>query len=406
MAKKILILCDAFTPPAYLPRIVNLCKNLNRSEWEPYIFTEKMVDINYTSDICPIYQMPYYKSKNKQYWAYKWLLNFIFQKKDSNLEKFIKSYINISDFQLIMCSSFNVFPQTAASKLAKEYNLPLIIDLRDITEQWNKTNYSQFSSNSKNFNQLLQNYIDRINIRRRNKALRQANAISTVSPWHSTFLTAINNNTHLIYNGYDADQFYPQQIVSTTFDITYTGRIYDLEFRNPNLLFEAIKQLDSEGVITADKIQIKWYIDEPSQNKLSSLIKNYNIQSYNQIHNFVSSNQIPTILNQSSVNLILTAKDSGHGPHGIMTTKFFEALGVEKPILCVRSDEGYLAKTIHETKAGLAAVNVEEVKEFILNYYKQWKQNGYTRVNIEHKEQFSRQNQALQFEEIFNNIIK
>ena len=88
-----------------------------------------------------------------------------------------------------------------------------------------------------------------------------------------------------------------------------------------------------------------------------------------------------------------------------MTTKFFEAIGVEKPILCVRSDEECLAQTIKETNAGLAATTVEEVKRFILHHYQQWQQNGYTHINITNKEQFSRQRQAQQFEEIFKQTI-
>ena len=87
-----------------------------------------------------------------------------------------------------------------------------------------------------------------------------------------------------------------------------------------------------------------------------------------------------------------------------MTTKFFEALGVEKPILCVRSDEECLAQVIQETKSGLAATNVEEVKNFILHYYNQWQKQGYTHIEIKGKEQFTRQNQALQFEKIFKQI--
>ena len=87
-----------------------------------------------------------------------------------------------------------------------------------------------------------------------------------------------------------------------------------------------------------------------------------------------------------------------------MTTKFFEALGVEKPILCVRSDEECLAQVIQETESGLAATNVEEVKNFILYYYNQWQKQGYTHIKIKGKEQFTRQNQAKQFEKIFNQI--
>ena len=88
-----------------------------------------------------------------------------------------------------------------------------------------------------------------------------------------------------------------------------------------------------------------------------------------------------------------------------MTTKFFEALGVEKPVLCVRSDESCLAQVINETECGLAATSVEEVKDFILYHYNQWQQNGYTRINVKNKELFTRQNQALLFEEIFNQTL-
>ncbi|MBQ5925699.1 MAG: hypothetical protein IIX03_03200, partial [Paludibacteraceae bacterium] len=79
---------------------------------------------------------------------------------------------------------------------------------------------------------------------------------------------------------------------------------------------------------------------------------------------------------------------------------------VEKPILCVRSDEECLAQTIKETKCGLAATNTKEVKEFILHYYNQWQKQGYTHVDVKNKEQFSRQNQALLFEKIFNQVLE
>lgn len=407
MAKKILILTDPFDPPLYVPRINNLCKNLNKSKWEPHIFTEKVIDVNYTTNLYPLHQMPYYKSKNKLYWTYKWALHFLFQNKDIQLQKFIEANTNINNYDLIFCSSFNLFPLTTARRLASKYNKPLIIDLRDITEQWGKQVYfshtiSKFSA----LNNYIYKHVENINIKRRNKAILMADAITTISPWHLNFLKKINNNTHLIYNGYDNNIFTPQQINADTFDITYTGRIIDLQFRNPNLLLEAIHQLDIEKKISPDKVKLKWYIGNTQKNELHTLIQQYNIQPYNHFFEFIPNNEIPTLLNKSSINLILTTKSSDNGPHGIMTTKFFEALGVEKPILCVRSDEECLAQVIKETESGLAATCVDEVKKFILHYYDQWQKQGYTHVNIKNKEQFSRQKQALQFENIFNKVTK
>jgi hypothetical protein len=90
-----------------------------------------------------------------------------------------------------------------------------------------------------------------------------------------------------------------------------------------------------------------------------------------------------------------------------MTTKFYEYLGVEKPVLCVMSDEGELEKVIRETNAGIAAQNLQEIKDFIVEQYNLWKQQGYTQmpVNQKIKKQFSRTEQAKQFVEIFDKLI-
>ena len=95
--------------------------------------------------------------------------------------------------------------------------------------------------------------------------------------------------------------------------------------------------------------------------------------------------------------VVLTSKDT----HGMMTTKFFEALGCEKPVLCCPSDEGCLAQAIHDTNAGLASSDINEIKAFILDQYHEWQVKGYTHQTVINKEQFSRQHQAEQFEELF-----
>ena len=104
--------------------------------------------------------------------------------------------------------------------------------------------------------------------------------------------------------------------------------------------------------------------------------------------------------------MLLTNRAQGTGPKGVMTTKFFESLAVEKPILCVRSDESYLAEAIGETKAGLAATSVKEVCHFLKYYYKEWREKGYTSSPIDKNKllRFSREEQAKQFIQIFEKI--
>ena len=121
---------------------------------------------------------------------------------------------------------------------------------------------------------------------------------------------------------------------------------------------------------------------------------------------YVPAARIPAILNESSMLLLLTNKADANGPKGIMTTKFFEALAVEKPILCVRGDEGCLEEVISRTKSGLSAHSEEEVYAFIRRYYLQWQTDKTTSIDVNREEvqSFSRKTQALQFIRIFEQI--
>ena len=176
--------------------------------------------------------------------------------------------------------------------------------------------------------------------------------------------------------------------------------------QDPTLFFEAMSQLHKELKINNDVV-CNFYVNETTKNRLISLAQQYGVEDYMRYISYVSPENIPDVLHQSSIILVLSNKTTENGPFGIMTTKFFEALGVEKPILCVRSDESCLADAIRETNAGLAATDVEEVKAFILEKYEEWKRNGYTRqqVNVEKKQLFSRQFQAKQFVQIFEKCL-
>lgn len=404
MVKKLLILCDTFAPPAFLPRIVNLCKNIDKTQWQITLFTEKTPGVDFQSDICPIYQMPFFKT-DRLIQNIQWLTQFFFEYEDKQLVKYIEKTTEIKSYDLIFCSSFNLFPLTAARLIAQKYNKPLVVDLRDIAEQWGTKSYFKRTIINKKISEYIQSYIEKTRIKRRNKTIKKAKEVITISPWHKNFLSKLNPDTHLIYNGFDSSSFYHKRIKSDYFEITYTGRIYDFNFRNPHLLFQAIKELDNEKIISPADIRIIWHIDAASQPELRNIVTLYGIEAYNEINGYVPTDRIADIINRASINLLLTNKTTEKGPFGIMTTKFFEALGVEKPVLCVRSDEGCLADVIKETGAGLAATTVEQVKEFIIEKYEEWKSNGFTHVNVKNKEKFSRQYQAKQFMEIFEQSI-
>ena len=398
MSKRILILCEAIAPPAFSPRILTLIEWLQQNGWQCTLITEECAEQAFHTDICPLYQMPAYHHL---------LLDKLCWGKDKALYQFAKQMVDINTFDLIFCSSYYYFPLYAAHLLAQEYHIPLAIDLRDIAEQWGETAY--FTRKLTPFNKL--NYwigkiYERKQLRVRNRILRSANIVTSVSPWHQNILAKYNANTHLIYNGYDANVFVPKDLICDYFYITYLGKLYSTQLRDPRLLFEALRQLTSEEKIDSKHVRVLFHTDSNGMQQLQELGEYYQIAPLLNINGYIPRQAILPVMYQSSILLVLTTLSTPTGTHGIMGTKFFENIGIEKPILCVRSDEECLADAIQKTNAGLAATSVDEVKTFIMEKYQEWLQQGYTRQAVINKEQFTRQHEAEQFEQLFIQTLK
>ncbi len=414
MKKKILIICDMF-PPAFAPRMGYLCKYLNNYGWEATVVTEYIQDntFSFLEGYADTTYVHYYKATNKiakrLEWLWIMLLDVLFNYKNRKMFNKCCQLIKENEHSCILCSTYRSFPLSVAQKLSQKYNLPFVADLRDIIEQYTRDEYI---SHKIHIHPLLDKWIIK-NIRKkllreRNSALYAASAVTTVSPWHVKTLSTYNQNTNLIYNGFDSEIFYSQIIKSDCFYITYTGRVHSLSLQNPQLLFEAIATLSKKQVINPTNVRVQWYTTQASKLLIKSLAKEFKIDNYMDFYDYVPASEIPQILNCSSIILSLTNKSDANGPKGILGTKFFESLAVKKPILSVRSDESYIAESIQETNAGLAAINVEEVCFFIEKHYKEWQTKGYTTSPTDQESilRFSRKEQAGQFVEIFEKLSK
>lgn len=412
--KKVLILCDLF-PPAFGPRMGYLCKYIRSYGWEPTVVTEAVEDehaFSFLSNLCRVEQVHFYTANKdkarKRQWFFTMLGDFLFGYKDRKMYKAALDICKEESFDLVLCSSFNTFPLAAARKIAGKLKVSLVVDLRDIIEQYSGEEYlsNTVSSKGRVGRKATSLFINK-RLRVRNKVLRKAQAITTISPWHVQALSRYNPNVELIYNGYDPELFYPETIPTRHFIITYTGRLISTALRDPSLLLEALSILIKERVIYPPDCQVHWYVDEASWKVITGEAEKYSVLSYMNFKGYVPGSKIPHILNNSSILLLLTNKSTENGPKGVMTTKFFESLAVEKPILCVRSDESYLAEAIEESHAGLAATHVEEVCEFLKQYYKEWKENGHTHSSIDRDvlHRYSRREQAGQFSAIFDRLV-
>lgn len=410
---KVLILCDAF-PPAFAPRMGYLCKYMKDSHWIPTVVAEAVPGdmFAFLTDTCSVHFVNFYphagKWSSKLEWIFTFLADLLFGYKDYRMAKTAGKLIEQESFDLILCSTYRTFPLPATLRLAQRHKIPFIVDNRDIIEQYPGYEFMHHKIPSKwGLDKIIATFFRNKLLKQRNKVLSKASCVTTISSWHVSILKQFNPDIKLIYNGFAPELFYPEHIPTSRFTIIYTGRLISTAIGNPELLFQALKRLLDEKIFSPTDCSVKWYVDDNSENTIRQEVAKYAIDDLMEYHPFVPANQIPQILNQASILLILCNKSSGTGLKGMMSTKFFEALGVEKPILCVRSDEDCLEKAIRETNAGLAGRNEEEVYQFLRNTYQQWKEQGYTSANIRKEilSKYSRKDQAAQFVEIFNQTI-
>ncbi|MDR1112871.1 MAG: glycosyltransferase [Bacteroidales bacterium] len=415
MKRNVLILCDAF-PPAFSPRMGYLCKFLSEWGWNPVIVTEYLPQDIYrnlvqTHDITYVnYYWSHNRAVQKLRYALVFLADLFFNYKNWVIKRAAKKKLKKYDISLILSSSHRIFPALAACQLSRQYHIPYLMDLRDIFEQSSHNELiSKKITNIKWLNNGIAAVITRKLTRQRNKILKKADIVTTVSTWHVEMLSRYNKQTHLIYNGYDSELFFPETVNSQQFIITYTGRLHSQEIRDPALLFEAVAHLFAQKLIDPALLRIRFYSDAASQNIIRSIAEKHGINSFIDYCKLIPHSEIPHLLNSSSILLLLTNKSSETGgPQGIMTTKLFEYLAVEKPILCVRNDEGCLEATVKSTQSGLAASSVAETACFIMEKYGEWQQKGFTRqvVNRSAIQQFSRRGQARQFVELFEQLTQ
>ena len=359
----ILIVADPFGKPSFAPRLRYLCNYLAEKGHQIAVYTEQFQPYDFPHTY-PIIEKPK-AYHNTWQWAWQSLWSLLTDWRNRRFSQWLQQHVASQTFDLVFCTTFSTFPLRAALEIALRKQIPLIADIRDLDEQ---VPGAQYQSHRQWWAKPFSRWYKQVNIRRRNHVLRLADAVTTISPWHVDFIRQFNPNVHLIYNGYDPAQFYAEDIPSDTFRIAYIGKIY--AFQRTALLEQAIRELNIPDIA-------------------------FNLHTPN--HQPIPLDEVGDELRNSSMALVLTNPNA----KGMMTTKFFEAIGCEKPVLCIPSDNGLLAATIRDTHAGLASSDIQEIKAFILEKYHEWQQNGFTRQAVINKEQFSRQQQAEQFEQLF-----
>lgn len=379
MPTRILIISDPIAPPSFAPRVMSMFRYLREVGHDVVLESGELT--------------------HRSRW--RWIGDKLWGQDDRELAKRLMRKYSQDRFDIILCSTYYYFPLRTAEQVSKLWGIPYVVDLRDIVEQWGtKPYFTTQLPHLLGVENLFSRWYERKNLRLRNRVMDGAKAVTTVSPWHQQHLQSLTSTpVHLIYNGYDDEEMGFEKRETGTFSIAYVGRFMSLTLRQPQMLLEAVGEMIAAGEIADGEWHLDFYAEPEKEAEVQELARMYGITSSIQWHGFVKRSELRGVMAESSVLLALGCPPED-GQHGILGTKVFEAIGVEKPLLLVPSDEDSLAELISETGIGMAARGKEEVKAFLREKYQEWKEKGFTRQRIVGRERFSRKREVLQMEEI------
>ncbi|SJZ64477.1 Glycosyltransferase involved in cell wall bisynthesis [Porphyromonas circumdentaria] len=331
----------------------------------------------------------------------------------SKSRKFVKEVekrVDVSSFDILVGFTYRTFPLFSVKKLARKYRKPCVMDCRDIIEQYPPYKFLPTATDNPLFlKRGVLSILRKIFIFQRNQFLQQAGAITTVSPWHCETLKGYfpDKSIESFYNGFEETIFTPRHPRVDLFRIVFTGRLLSVEHANPSLFFDILKSEELSDIINTKALEVRWYVDAHSEGILRKQLEQQPeyIKEMQHFYSMVPFRKVADILSESSIVLLLAHPE---GAKGIVSTKIFEAMAMEKPILMVRSDDAIRSTILRDANAGCAVEKQKDAIDFIKKYYAYWKENGYTCIENQNKtyvKGFSRSDIATKYASLLEQVI-
>ena len=295
-------------------------------------------------------------------------------------------------FDAIISSSSPVTCHLIANNLKKQYKLPWIADLRDL---WTQNPYYDHT--------YLRRLIDKqleIN------TLRIADAITTTTDYSTKDIETIHKSKHVytIPNGFDPIKLNQNNEclpINDKLTIMYAGTLYNGK-RDPEPLFEALAELNSEKKIDLRNLSIDFY--GCGEDWLKKDIAKYNLENIVMVHGMVPRDEI--IKKQEKTQLLLLLTWNNPKEVGVIPGKLYEYLAAKRPIISIGFPNGLVKGIIDNTNSGVHVSNKERIKDVIYHYYQEFKQNGNIKYNgiSEEINKYKHNEMAKKFAIVLNEI--
>lgn len=260
-----------------------------------------------------------------------------------------KTNIQLTTEDIIFVSFPSIAIHNLGYALKQEFGCKLVLDYRDP----GVFGYQQIEDN-KILSFLRKRFLKRKELRN----LKAADLIVTISDSiKNLFPEKYKPSIAVIRNGYDLKKINFNLIKHHhyTFKLVYLGTVYNDQLEDITF-FKALRRLIDLYVIQPQHFQLK-FIGSESSLKLKEIIKQFNLEPYTHI--------TPKMPIAQAYSELYSATMFFHLKYGkrqeIITTKQYEYLAFQKPILLPVNDAGDLEESIKKYDAGFVCENEEEI---------------------------------------------
>jgi glycosyltransferase involved in cell wall biosynthesis len=235
------------------------------------------------------------------------------------------------------------------------------------------------------------------------KVLEKADAVTVISPgMEKEFRSIVKRDYAVIPNGFDAEDLPPvsnETQKGNKFSLAHIGSL--TKTRNPDNLWEALKQLLSENENFAADLEIR-NIGKMDFSAVESL-QEYGLESFVKRIDYLPHNEV--ITEQRNASLLLLLINNTPNAKLILTGKIFEYLASGRPVLCIGPVDGDAAAVIRESECGsvYGFGEIDQLKRDLQVYYKRFVK-GELSGDCKNVAQFDRKNLTERMANLLDSI--
>ena len=231
--------------------------------------------------------------------------------------------------------------------------------------------------------------------------LREASAVTTVSPsWADLFASKAENRYTVVENGVDLSEFdtvHPP--LTDAFVLSHVGKLY--ASRNPTAVWEAIRQLRADGAVPWLRIRCVGTLDPV----VEAALRDRGLLDIVERVPFVPHAEALHLMAASP--LLLLVIEPFAQAQGMITSKLYEYLASERPVLGIGPPGGDADRLLRRHNAGRIVDwhDVDAARRMIQAHYDAWA-NGTPRAGTSRSQlhDHSRMRQAERMADVLTTI--